>query len=198
MGRTVSREVLRIYAGVRRNTVAGVEQVFVFLPVTPEDAPEIVATVSAGFEGYRAFAPPGWSPPPDIGSVAGTRKRLGDDDVFGLLARTPEGEPAGHVTVSASTRSRWPGGSDDLAHVWQLFVREPYWGTGVAVTLHEHAVEEAMRRGYASMRLYTPEHQARARRFYEREGWTVRGDPISSPMGMPVVEYRRPLPGPAT
>jgi hypothetical protein len=48
------------------------------------------------------------------------------------------------------------------------------------------------------MRLYTPEHQARARRVYEREGWTVRGDPISSPMGMPVVEYRRPLPGPAT
>jgi len=31
----------------------------VFLAVTPEDAPEIVATVSAGFEGYRAFAPPG-------------------------------------------------------------------------------------------------------------------------------------------
>jgi GNAT superfamily N-acetyltransferase len=194
MGRTVSREVLRIYAGVRRNTVAGVERAFVFLAVTPEDAPEIVATVSAGFEGYRAFAPPGWNPPPDVGSVAGTRKRLGDDDVFGLLARTREGEPAGHVTVSASTRSRWPGGSDDLAHVWQLFVREPYWGTGVAATLHRSAMQEAARQGYAAMRLYTPTAQTRARRLYEREGWVLEGDSLESAMGMPLVEYRRALP----
>jgi GNAT superfamily N-acetyltransferase len=196
MGRTVARKVLRVYAGVRRNTVESVEADFVYVPVTPDHADEVVATVTAGFETYRAFAPPGWVPPPAIGSVPVTRNRLGDDDVWGLLARTPGGEPAGHITVSASTRSRWPGGADDLAHVWQLFVREPYWGTGLAVALHRSAIEEAPRRGYAAMRLYTPEAQARARRFYEREGWVLRGDPLLSEMGMPVVEYRRPLVAP--
>ena len=61
----------------------------------------------------------------------------------------------------------------------------------MAVTLHGHAVEEAMRRGYASMRLYTPERQARARRFYEREGWTVAstGNERSGEVDTTVVRY---------
>jgi hypothetical protein len=29
----------------------------------PGDAEVIVETVQGGFEGYRAFAPPGWTPP---------------------------------------------------------------------------------------------------------------------------------------
>ena len=44
------------------------------------------------------------------------------------------------------------------------------------------------------MRLFTPERHARARRFYEREGWVPRGDRRpESDFGMDIVEYRRPL-----
>ena len=193
MRETVARKVLRIYARGRRTTVRGVAADFVYTRVTPNDAAELVATVVAGFETYRTFAPLNWNPPPEVGSLDVTRRRLGDDDVWGLLARTGSGEPAGHITFSASTRSRWPGGADDLAHLWQLFVRERYWGTGVAATLHRSALQEAARQGYAAMRLYTPTAQARARRFYEREGWVLEGDSPESPMGMPLVEYRRRL-----
>jgi GNAT superfamily N-acetyltransferase len=130
-----------------------------------------------------------------VSDVEATRKRLGDDDVWALLARTADGEPAGHISFSSSTTSRWPDRLDDLAHLWQLFVREPFWGTEVARTLHARAMAEAARQGYASMRLYTPAAQARARRFYEREGWRVRGEPIGSELGFPVIEYRRLLRG---
>jgi GNAT superfamily N-acetyltransferase len=194
MRETVARKVLRLYARVRRTTVRGVAADFVYTRVTPDDAAELVATVVAGFETYRTFAPPNWNPPPEVGSLDVTRRRLGDDDVWGLLARTGSGEPAGHITFSASTRSRWPGGADDLAHLWQLFVRQRYWGTGVATSLHRSALQEAARQAYAAMRLYTPTAQARARRFYEREGWVLEGDSPESPMGMPLVEYRRRLP----
>ena len=160
---------------------------------TPDDAADAAATTAAGFGTYAAFAPPGWRPPAEVSSIEATRKRLEDDDVWALVARTPEGETAGHIAFCSSKTSRWPEKLDDLAHLWQLFVREPYWGTGVAATLHARALDEAARQGYAAMRLYTPAGQARARRFYEREGWSLRGDPLDVALGIPVVEYRRAL-----
>ena len=35
--------------------------------------------------------------------------------------------------------------------------------------------------------------QARARRFYEREGWRQTGEPFEIADGLPTLEYRRPL-----
>jgi hypothetical protein len=43
------------------------------------------------------------------------------------------------------------------------------------------------------MRLFTPEGQTRARRFYEREGWTLHGGAVRRRLGIPLVEYRREL-----
>jgi hypothetical protein len=49
-------------------------------------------------------------------------------------------------------------------------------------------------RGFTAMRLFTPAAQARARRFYEREGWTAAGEPSDElDFGMPLVEYRRAI-----
>ena len=80
-----------------------------------------------------------------------------------------------------------------MGHFWQLFVREPWWGTGLATALHAEAVREAGARGFASMRLFTPAAHARARRFYEREGWTPAAPFDDLDFGMPLVEYRRAI-----
>ena len=46
------------------------------------------------------------------------------------------------------------------------------------------------------MRLFTPAPQARARRFYEREGWAAVGDEFHDPgPNLVVIEYRRALGG---
>jgi GNAT superfamily N-acetyltransferase len=158
------------------------------------DAEELAANAAAGLETYRSFAPSDWNPPREGTSVGAARSKLGNADTWGLLARTADGEPAGHVAFASSRTSMWPGAVDAMAHLWQLFVREPYWGTGVATTLHERAIAEATQQGYTSMRLFTPEGQARARRFYEREGWVVVGGPVADTgFGIPLVEYRRGL-----
>jgi GNAT superfamily N-acetyltransferase len=75
-----------------------------------------------------------------------------------------------------------------------LFVREPWWGTGVSARLHHRCVDKASARGYAGMRLVTPAGHGRARAFYEREGWVVAGLPAWEPMlALDLVEYTRPL-----
>jgi GNAT superfamily N-acetyltransferase len=77
---------------------------------------------------------------------------------------------------------------------WQLFVRPPWQGRGVATRLMRAAEAEARRRGFTRMRLWTPRDAARARRFYEREGWTATGSTRgSASVGLPLVQYARVL-----
>ena len=89
-----------------------------------------------------------------------------------------------------------------LAHISNLFVRRDYWGAGLAGDLHQAALEAARERGFTELRLFVATGQARARRFYEREGWLPPGDPFDDPIpGLTMIEYRlfvsaaEPLPG---
>jgi GNAT superfamily N-acetyltransferase len=75
-----------------------------------------------------------------------------------------------------------------------LFVRPPWWGTGLARRLHALALAEAAARGYATMQLVTPTGHARARAFYEREGWSAAPPPFAEPMlDLELIRYERAL-----
>lgn len=100
---------------------------------------------------------------------------------------------AGHVGWLAAKSSRRPTDDDGLAHFWQLFVRRAWWGSGLATRLHADGVAAAAQHGYTTMRLHTPSGQARARRFYEREGWSAAEEFLDEAFGMHIVEYRRSL-----
>jgi len=161
-------------------------------PATPEDAEAILATFFAGLDGYREFAPPGWAPPPGAAGLDHVRERLAAADYWCVCAVA--GEAAGHAAFQPSLASKWPDPAPELAHLAQLFVRRPWWGSGLAAQLHTLAVEEAAARGFREMRLYAAAGHARARRFYEREGWAPFAEPFDDPrMGLALVEYRRAL-----
>src|SRR4051794_5786150 len=150
---------------------------FTLRPGTAADAEELSRTVGEGFAGYRAFAPPGWRPPLQVSDPGPIRERLIDPESWCLVGESG-GEVAGHASFVPGKTSRWGAVEPGLAHLWQLFVREPYWGSGLAPALHAEAVAEASARGFTSFRLFTPAGQARARRFYEREGWASIGAPF--------------------
>ena len=80
-----------------------------------------------------------------------------------------------------------------LAHLGHLFVKPSYWGSGVATQLLGHAARAAAGRGFGVMRLFVPAGQARARRFYAREGFVAAGEPFEFGLGLPVLEYQRSL-----
>jgi GNAT superfamily N-acetyltransferase len=167
---------------------------FEIRPATLADVPALSETVRQGFDGYRAFLAAGWDPPAEEFEEARITERLGLDDTWCRIA-LDGGEPAGHVAFLAAreqteARPLIPG----LAHLWMLFVREPWWGSGLAPHLLALAVAEATGQGYAAMRLFTPAGQARARAFYEREGFAMHRGPFWEPMlAFDLVEYRREL-----
>ena len=156
-------------------------------PAVDADLQEMTVTVAEGFDGYRAFAPPAWERPADTVEEQRLRARFHSPDVWALVAVDDEGAQAGHVSLLDDAED--PGAS---AYLWQLFVRPSHQGSGLAVTLHEAFLEAARERGYATARLRTPAGQARARRFYEREGWTTDGHAGLHPLlGLDLVVYRR-------
>jgi GNAT superfamily N-acetyltransferase len=140
------------------------------------DAEELIETVVAAFEGYRAFAPPAWDPPDEAAQLPRLREEIARGDALTLLA-----DEAGHVHVV-------PEDEGELLRLRHLFIRPSYWGTGLAVELHERAVDFIAGR---PARLFTPGRHGRARRFYEREGWTLHAEGHDEHFGMPLAEYRR-------
>lgn len=165
-------------------------------PAAIADTDALAAHVAEGFGTYRAWAPPGWTPPPiDAASSERLRTRLERPDVWCLIA-IAGGETAGHVALSLMTTEEPAPPPPGAIYVWQMFVRPGWQGTGVARALMAAAIAEAGRQGFAEMLLWTPRGAERARAFYEREGWSATGRAHErSPSGLPTVEYRRPLSG---
>lgn len=80
-----------------------------------------------------------------------------------VLVAIVEDEPAGAACVS----EEWLEG---------LYVVPERWGTGLADTLHERALEVVRGLGSPRCHLWVLEDNTRARRFYERRGWRENGE----------------------
>jgi len=153
----------------------------------PADAEAMSRSLHLGFDTYRSFAPAGWSAPPFPNELEFTREKLRSRHTWALLAELA-GEPAGHVAMYPAERR------DDTVYLWQLFVRPPWWGTGLAGMLHEAFLVEARARGYRQATLSTPAPHARARRFYERRGWRLEASPDELwSFGVPIARLRLTL-----
>jgi GNAT superfamily N-acetyltransferase len=163
-----------------------------FRPAAPDDAELIAAAVARGFEGYREFAPAGWERPLVEREAELVRVALADSGSWCAIAEAG-GVMAGHSFFAPAAAGARASEEPGLAHLRGLFVEPEWWGSGLARELHSMAIGEAARRGWHAMRLFTPEGNARARRFYEREGWTRTGATFELANGLPTVEYRRAL-----
>jgi GNAT superfamily N-acetyltransferase len=164
-----------------------------FRQATKRDAPRLAAVMVEGFETYRPFALPGFQVPTAAEIVGILEARLETPTVWCELAEQGS-EVAGYVSLLPASDSRRPVADPRIAHFWMLFVRAPWWGTGLAGRLHGAACDAAAARGFTAMRLFTPAGQLRARRFYEREGWWLAGGPHDDEeLHLAVVEYRRRL-----
>jgi GNAT superfamily N-acetyltransferase len=155
------------------------------------DVAGIVALADAAFAGYRSFAPPGWEAPAQ--TVSDTAGRLGRDGAWAVVA-SAGGAIVGVGAFEPAREGRVGELMEGLAHVWAVFVAAAHWGDGTATAILAALTREMRRRGFGEARLYTPTGQARARRFYAREGWTERGAPAPAPeIGLELVELRRAL-----
>lgn len=84
-----------------------------------------------------------------------------------------EGEIAGYLKLAPMDLEvpHEPGALE----IKQLYILAPWQGAGVAAALMEWAVETSRAEGVPALYLSVWEHGARARAFYERQGFTVVG-----------------------
>jgi len=168
---------------------------------TLDDLDALLANVRAGFDSYAAFAPAGWQPPMVPADRDRSAELLADPATWALIALA-DGDPAGHVAFfparersagEARSPRRAPAVVPGVAHLWQLFVLPEWWGRGVAPLLHEAAIAEMKSQDYQGARLFTPSRHARARRFYERRGWSAAEEEWNDEVALMLTEYRLAL-----
>jgi GNAT superfamily N-acetyltransferase len=158
------------------------------------DQDAVTRFVLTGIDAYREWAPH-WSPQPPPPERREALRDLFDDDERAWILMALAGEEIVGLTSMAVTTgadARVP--DSGTIYLWQMFVSREQQGTGLAGALLDRLLEEARRRGYERVVLWTPAGAAQARRFYEREGFELTGeeDPDSS-FGLPLVQYGRSI-----
>lgn len=161
---------------------------------TPADIETVIELVDTEIGRYREWAPD-WTP---IGPTPEMRERLSplyEDDARAWILLAFDGDEAvGVVSLSLITGADARVPPEDTVYLWQMFVRRDRQGSGLGGALLDRLIEEARRRGFRQVVLWTPAGAAQARRFYEREGFELTGeeDPDSS-FGLPLVQYGRKI-----
>ena len=103
-------------------------------------------------------------------------------------ARVWVAERAGEIVGTAVALRRTPM----AVELRDLYVVPTEWGTGVASALMRAAIG-SVGAGADEARLWVGSANERARRFYEREGWTADGESRVSSLGHPELRYGRRL-----
>lgn len=95
------------------------------------------------------------------------------DPAFSVRLAEEEGVPAGYAKIGPPTLPFEPRGAS--TELRQFYLLKPWHGTGAAHALMAWAIEEAKRRGAEDLYLSVFVDNHRARRFYERYGFTFVG-----------------------
>jgi len=121
--------------------------------------------------------------------AAGWERSLGRERPRGaVLVAERDGEVVGFAALGPSPD---PEGAGEL---FSINVDPDHWGTGAGRALLEATQEELARLGFGETVLWVLPANARARRFYERAGWTCDGtERTVDALGVtvPEVRYRR-------
>ena len=107
------------------------------------------------------------------------------DDARSAFVAEQDGCVVGFVTVG---ESRDPGADGELMGI---YAAPEAWGSGAGPELMAAGLEELRARGHRDAILWVLEDNPRARRFYEREGWTLDGaEKRDEFLGVEVAEVR--------
>jgi ribosomal protein S18 acetylase RimI-like enzyme len=81
-----------------------------------------------------------------------------------------------------------------VGHVSKIYVEPFFWRLGIARSLYESCLVDLRSRGFERASLHVLAGNRRARRWYERLGWTETGRPITQVHGHVLeLEYQRQL-----
>jgi len=117
------------------------------------------------------------------------RDHLAGDDASSttLVVEDGNGSVVGMATVGPARGE----GESDLGELWMINVLPDAWGSAAGTELLHAAVDVLRDGNWTEAVLWVVEGNARARRFYEREGWFADGAAqVDESYGFPVREVR--------
>lgn len=107
-------------------------------------------------------------------SEARQRLELEDSAITVLAAREPDGSWAGFATLRAGARADGVSAERPM-EIARFYLRATWYGRGLAEPLMAAALAHARAAGHDGVWLQVWEHNARARRFYEKRGFVAVG-----------------------
>ena len=119
---------------------------FTIRPAKTSDLGTIADSLVAGLTTYRGWTPVGWNPPQRTEMLLGLLQRFPRDGSWAHVAFERQA-PAGHISLRPD-RDEDEQPRPEVALITHLFVREEYWGSGLAVQLHELGVADMRERGF--------------------------------------------------
>jgi GNAT superfamily N-acetyltransferase len=128
----------------------------------PEDS-ELLFSMQreSALAGFAHIFPPDKYPFPDEAERSTWTELLRSSEALILVAEQDE-QPVGLAVV----------GHEEVV---RFFVVPECWGSEVADVLHDAVLHSFRKRGTSICRLWVLEENRRARRFYERRGWSLDG-----------------------
>jgi len=164
----------------------------------PADVISAVVADNGGERMRRAFAGQPWRTTLLAEAVPG-----GEDEAARGTA-TPAARAVGFASFGPERDPSQPLGSDTLpppagtaAELYSLYVAPAWWSAGVGRRLLATVTGLVAAQNYRTISLWVLAGNERARRFYERAGFTATGEHQAPGWlaGAGEVRYRRPLPG---
>ncbi len=150
------------------------------------------------------FAYAGLIPQPYLDglSVEGNAERrrarfaVGDERVENLVAEDAAGEVVGWACLGPYRDDEGVGGMERDGEMYALYLRPGHIGHGIGHLLTEAVTRRAAERGFLWLRLWVLEGNERARRFYERAGFSADGgaEPFTvDGVDVPEIRYAKRL-----
>ena len=102
-----------------------------------------------------------------------------------MLVAEADGSVIGFASCGESRDATGEG------ELYAIYALPEAWGSGAGPALMAAALEELRHSGFATASLWVLEDNPRARRFYEREGWSSDGGRREEEfLGVPITEVR--------
>jgi GNAT superfamily N-acetyltransferase len=160
----------------------------------PTDAAEIASIhVRSWQDAYREIVPGDYLDALDIGERTRVWASVLDHTAEGFHGSTSivalvDDVVAGFATVGGL---RGADPADNAGEIYSIYASPDVWGVGVGRALIDAAVVELEHRGHRGLFLWVLEANARARAFYERQGWQHDGSAQTIEVGgRPLSELR--------
>lgn len=96
-------------------------------------------------------------------------------------------EPAGLISFG---KCRYGDNDKSWIEIWRVYFTPKFWGSGIAQELMEWGINEILKENFTNIELWVSEENIRARKFYEKMGFTHDNTVQIIDMGKELKELR--------